>query len=305
MVFCKTGLPLRLISFVISRINKAIEVKEEIVTYPMISNKMNREFLTNVQADLYTPLEEAIEELWRRWSNVSLRKRVEDYLGIVPVNLRNKPKAILGRFIATPNYEMWRFIELSKKIDMDPVVMELSLDRFCTRNPDKLSLVHMPFYMGKDKNGKVLFEYQNVSDCTKHQGKHFADITTYRGETLVNLHHRLLSSYIRNLDGPIVVEDASYLLANGRPGLFYSYFLPRFICHGILFENFTADKEEQLFVENVVIPTFTQAVKYFGLKPLVVPLLPDPSDIFWRCYQYEFKKAVLEDIHNECELGIA
>ena len=107
-----------------------------------------------------------------------------------------------------------------------------------------------------------------------------------------------------NIDKSIVIDDAFYLFNNCGPRFFYAYFLPRFICHGILFENFITNNEEQLFFEHVVLPIFTELSHYFGVQPLIVQLLPpyEAADIFWRCYPYEMKSALVKGIYNENQL---
>lgn len=52
---------------------------------------------------LYTSLEEAKEEIWRRWNNPQLRKSVDDFVGNVPAVFGYEPRACLARFVASPN----------------------------------------------------------------------------------------------------------------------------------------------------------------------------------------------------------
>jgi hypothetical protein len=73
-----------------------------------------------------------------------------------------------------------------------------------------------------------------------------------------------------------------------------------FICHGVLFENFVTNVEEQRFAEEVVYPAFKEVEQLFGLKPLIVPLLPphNASDKYWFCYSEEVEKEVLRCLAN-------
>ena len=253
------------------------------------------ETLPSVPDGFYTSPEEALLELRRRLRDFRLRKKVQESLGNIPKYLQEKPKATLGRFIATPNYEMFRFLNLARELEMEPVVTELLRDKFCTRNPDKLSLGHMPFYRGKDKCGRTSFEYQNVCDCTKYQGKELCDMMAYSGESLINLHHRLLYSCADSSNVSILADDFIYFACGRKPKLYYLNFLTRFICHGILFENFVTNKDEYEFFSNVVFPIFIEITEQFGVKPLIVSLLPDDtaSDVFWRCYPYYLKENAL------------
>ncbi len=60
---------------------------------------------------IYTPLSVAKEEIWRRWNDKALRKKVEDFLGVnLPEPFKNEPRAVMLRYIATPNFEASFFI---------------------------------------------------------------------------------------------------------------------------------------------------------------------------------------------------
>lgn len=60
--------------------------------------------------DIYTPLKEAKEGIWRRWNDKELRAKVEEFLGgDVPEFLRDEPKAYLARQLVTPNFSFFRF----------------------------------------------------------------------------------------------------------------------------------------------------------------------------------------------------
>lgn len=55
------------------------------------------------------------------------------------------------------------------------------------------------------------------------------------------------------------------------------------------------NKEEGRFSKSVVFPAFRQVVADFGLKPLIVQLVPHDvaSDIYWRCYPADMEKEVI------------
>ena len=69
--------------------------------------------------NIYTTLEEAKVEIWRRWNDLDLRKRVEDFLkGDIPDILKVSPRAVLSRHVTSPNFELLYFLELSKKTEL-------------------------------------------------------------------------------------------------------------------------------------------------------------------------------------------
>ncbi|MEK6673092.1 MAG: hypothetical protein AABY42_06395 [Nitrospirota bacterium] len=94
---------------------------------------------------------------------------------------------------------------------------------------------------------------------------------------------------------PLLTSEVN--MAHGKKAKeYYKYFLSLFICHGILFENFITNEEEERFSKSVVFPAFRQVVADFGLKPLIVPLVPhsQASDIYWRCYPAALEGEVLK-----------
>jgi hypothetical protein len=60
--------------------------------------------------DIYTPIEEAKEEIWRRWNDPALQKKVPDYLGSIPECFQREPRAVLFRNIASPDIEFHHFV---------------------------------------------------------------------------------------------------------------------------------------------------------------------------------------------------
>lgn len=243
--------------------------------------------------DIYTPLEEAKEEILRRWSDKSLRKKVEEYLGEVPAPFQKGTRSVLYRDIISPNKEFSRFLEQSKHIGFSPLGYEYYHDKFCTTNKEKLCLAKMPFYKGKNKNGEVLYWYRNIVDINKFNGKRFDEIETLWGEPFIDFHHRLLNSHSEDIE---LFDGTSWYSKIGiNPKDYYKYDLALFICHGILFENFVTANTEAEFCRKVVYPAYTTVIDYFGVKPLIVELLPheSQSDIIWSCYPEELKQSIL------------
>ena len=95
--------------------------------------------------EIYTTLEEAKKEIWRRWNNEILRKEVEEFLGEVPEVFKKEPRACLCRHIFSPNYEYLRFLDLIQGIDLKPLGIEYLKDMFITTNKDKTYLAKMAF----------------------------------------------------------------------------------------------------------------------------------------------------------------
>lgn len=244
--------------------------------------------------DIYTSLEEAREEIHRRWNDTSLRLKVEEVIASVPAFSRTEPKAYLWRPIATPNFEWFRFIELAGQVGLLPCLAEFTKDKFVSVNSDKYVLGKMPFFHRKNKKGETIFINKTIVDFNKYDGHLLNTVQTLWGEPFVEFHHRLVGLHSFQ---PEIAEVSSWFNLNGaKAAAYYHNYLTLFICHGILFENFITDEEEEeRFSRNVVFPAFREVVNHFGLKPLIVPLVPHEtaSDIYWRCYPSELEDEVL------------
>jgi hypothetical protein len=135
-----------------------------------------------------------------------------------------------------------------------------------------------------------------VIDLSNHEGKQFCDIQTIWDENFVDFHHRLLSQT------PFEVNRADistwYKSNGGSAKGYYPLYLALFICHGILFENFITNKEEEEFSRTVVFPAFKAVENHFGVRPLIVPIAPHDTacDIYWRCYPSYLEEIVLKDL---------
>ncbi len=93
-----------------------------------------------------------------------------------------------------------------------------------------------------------------------------------------------------------VFDATDWYRRNGNKSLsHYKPFLALFICHGVLFENFLTEGKERDFTFNVVLPAFKTVEQLFGMKPLIVRLLPRESeaDKKWMWYPGHLEKEVL------------
>ncbi|MFZ3138658.1 MAG: hypothetical protein WA126_14845 [Thermodesulfovibrionales bacterium] len=243
--------------------------------------------------DIYTPLGEAKEEIWRRWNDTVLQKKVSEYLGEMPAVFQNEPRAVLDRTVISPNYEFSHFLDFVRHSNLKPLGWEYQEDKFCSKNPDKLGLAKMPFFHKRNKKGEAIYSYGTIIDCTFADGKQFSRIKTLWGERLIDCHHRLLTLHSPEIE---IADGSRWYSSNGRcASKYYLYFLALFVCHGVLFENFiTNEKEEGGFSRAVVMPAFEQVTNHFAVKPLIVQLLPSDkaSDQYWRSYPEWVEKEV-------------
>ena len=240
---------------------------------------------TAVDLGIYTPLSVAKEEIWRRWNDKELKKKVEDFLGgDVPEVFRKEPRSALFRFIATPNLEYVLASEMAKLMDLELVFMEFLGDKFCTRNQDKLYLGKLAFFYQKD--GRVyLKQKKKIIDIERCDNKPLREIKTFWGESFIDFHHRIFDEKY----GKTQRFNVSDFKTNGESSYeVYLKVFALFICHGILFENYfiMSNKDEKKFTLNVIKPAFDEIHRIFGIKPLVVPLISSVVEetLYWQYY---------------------
>src|SRR6185369_1258456 len=142
---------------------------------------------------MYTTLEEAKEEVWKRWNNAELRRRVLEYVGEIPEFFRYEPRAVLWRWLATPNYESLSFYQLAEKATLKPIFFEFIGDKFCSKNSDKFYLGKLSFFKGKGRNNGDKVTCCHVINFCTEDGKAFREIQTHGGESFVAFHHRIFS----------------------------------------------------------------------------------------------------------------
>ena len=245
---------------------------------------------------IYTPLSVAKEEIWKRWNDKDLKKEVEKFLGNdIPEVFKGEPKMILFRNIATPNLELEIAVGYAKMMEIGLVVVEYTVDKFCTRNQDKLHFGKMMFFRHDDSSQVVSKE--NVISIQDDDGKVISDIETLWGENLVAFHHRIFKE-----SGYADVEtfDASvYKNAGMTPYEIYIRILGLCLRSAVLLENFLikADKGERKFTHDVILPAFEKLQSEFGIQPLIVPLLAADGEgsIYWQYYSEEIRGYVAEE----------
>lgn len=236
---------------------------------------------------MYTTLSEAKTEVWKRWNDKELRKKVEEYLGEIPGPFRRQPRVAISRNIITPNQELLYFLDLAGHTNLKPIGMEGIEDKFCTKNYDKVSLGKLSFLKNK-KAGRHSSEsnHVNIIDMANSDGKRLCDIKTLWGEDLVDFHRKMLESYGINME---IFDDFKWFKhVSGKSEIleYYKKFFAFFICYGILFDNFIVKRNEKKFTDEIVTKSFSEIESIFGVKPLVVPLLPRDDDDHWYFRSY-------------------
>jgi hypothetical protein len=241
---------------------------------------------------MYTPLEEAKVEVWKRWKDAGLRRRVIEYVTHLPDGYGSEPCAVLSRYIATPNFETHRFQEIAEQSGIKMICDVFPHDKFCSVNTEKYHLAEMKFYPGNEKNNGT--QTSNVRLVTIHEveSKPFSQLTTQCGNNFVKFHNRLFCLYFSAI---LIVDTSTWINKFGKNlSEYYDHYFALFICHGILFENFLLTGNEKDLTKKIVQPAFRKIYEHFGLKPLIVRLLPEESesDPYWCWYPGHLEEEV-------------
>lgn len=244
-------------------------------------------------AFVYTPIEDAMSELERRWVDPRVRGATS-----VPNELKNGFKAVIFRQLVTGNYEIRRFVSIIDPLRLQPVFWEYYDDKFTSNNEWKHSLGKLHFYGGLGKKGGAKINALKVIDFNSYNGKRINEVRTLWDEPLVDFHHRFLRERFREVDEAFF-DASEWFAANGKTASnYYQSFMALFVKHAILFENFMLDEKEFEFTKEIFLPAFIAAWKASGVKPLIVSL--EPTDIeddkFWICHPFDDHEYVLNHL---------
>jgi len=243
--------------------------------------------------EIYTPLSVAKKEIWRRWNDKALRKKVEDFLGNdIPEVFKDGPKAVLGRHVVSPNKEFFYFLDLIKEINLNPICLEHLQDKFVAKNKSKYHLSNLFFYNGQGKKHGDRISSVKIIDFKGAEGKLLSNVKTLWGENLVDFHHKLLGNFQTSFK---YSSMSDWFKKRGlKADNFYVYYLALFITHGILFDNYLQHKDEGNFTKNILLPNFKKIYEIFNLKPLIVPLEPigNTEYLYWYCYPEQVKSII-------------
>lgn len=249
---------------------------------------------------LILPLDDAIEEIKRRREDPVLFEKVNDFLeGDIPKHfISDEPVLYLARHLVTPNYETLHFVEKASKTGLPVVIGQDTEDIFSPNNTLKKNLGKLPITVGKSSSHQEIFENVNIIDLSEAQGKRICDIETLFGESLVEFHQQLFKALCPHVVE--LVDEKEWVTKHIRNNLAqnYKYQLAPLIVHGIMFEFY--EPEDEYFVDNILIPSFLEVEKHFGLPPLIVNIIDhgEENQKNWNGYQSEVFSIVKQALQN-------
>lgn len=244
---------------------------------------------------VYTPANEAVVEIERRRNDPLIDINLS-----LPEVFDEGPKAVLYVAVITPNFQIRRYVQLAKDLNIEPLIFEQLEDKFTSNNQWKHSLGKMSFFIGKGKKGGTVMDHLNVINFNASNGESIQSVKTLWGESLIDFHHGLFFKTFPQLNERNLFDASEWLLNNGTgPREYYEAFLTLMIKNGIQFENFYLNEKENFFTKEIFLPAFINVLNKTGLKPLIVELEPPESegDEYWYSHPSETK------VHVEASLG--
>ncbi|MCE9628729.1 MAG: hypothetical protein K8Q91_01910 [Candidatus Vogelbacteria bacterium] len=257
---------------------------------------LNSAEIHTLKDSVYSTISEIKKELKRRQTDEILKKKTADLLGEwYTEKFNNEPKAVFSRSIFTPNLEFQYFMDLVKTTNLSPLLLEYD-GKFVGKNLEKYHLCKLYFADGIGKKYGTNYSTKRIVDFNKYEGYKFGEVKTVWGESLVDFHHKLLKEEYPEIKDCHIFDfydwfnDTRYLTNH-----YYFYFLSMFIYQGVLFDNFLIeDNEEAKFIKDHLLSSFKEVSDYFGVKPLIYPLLPleNEKSINWLSYSPGIKKNI-------------
>lgn len=234
--------------------------------------------------DIYLSLDEARIELRKRWNDTNLRSVIEKELGklFMPQFLQ-KPRGVLFRQICPADNGFEFFYYNSKYIGAEPLVLEYYDDIFVHFNEEKKGLGRLRVVL--EDESKAMVDIMNFHENEKRK---LGECILKNGEKLVDFHHSLFDALGHRVE---TIDNTKWFHLIGMAKDYYYYLLLHCVAHGVLFEVFQDDDEdesEDKFNKQIIFPTIERIQNKLGLRPIVVRLYPDDQsaedDFFWWRY---------------------
>ena len=230
-----------------------------------------------LQDVIYCDLESALIELQRRQKIFDFSDAEKETLRGFPKS--EKPTLSYIRNIHTPNHEFNQVLAIKDRVKSRAEVhfLEFTKDKLVARNVLKYHLARLQNTKSPASAEKsAVLDAKMLVDLNTSEGKHFSDVQTKKGLRLVDFHHELLKSYMAPQSIQTIDISEWFILHKGaRDENYYYNFLLNFVRDGIWLENFDfSSKHEHDFFHRRIMPSFKAIEQTFGMKPLIVRILP-------------------------------
>jgi hypothetical protein len=241
---------------------------------------------------VYSHLSYIKDEIKKRKNDSVLHQKVKDFFGDYYLHeFDGNPKAVIARSIITPNKELEYFLDLATSSNLEPLFLEYD-NKFVAKNIEKYYLCRLFF---SNKAARHRFEISKIVDFNKWEGKQLHSIETIKGHNLKDVHRNLFQKKFPQHKHTTVDITEWFNKTRELDETYYFFFLSLFIVNGVLFDNFISENaDEREFFEKKVYPAFIKVTNYFGVKPLIYPLLPfgEENRHEWLYYDNSLKEVL-------------
>jgi hypothetical protein len=247
---------------------------------------------------IYFSLDEARDEIKKRWNNVALKKKIEEELGNKFIsNFKNNPRGITFRQLCSPDNGFTFFFQCAKYIDTDPMVLEYHDDIFVHLNEEKKGLGRLRVNLAKGIKAKA-----DIMNFYENEKKKLGDCILKSGEKLTDFHQNLFKISGYEID---FLENSEWFHKIGNAQKYYYYLLLHFVAHGALFETFLdeSDSNEDKFTHDIIMPSLKKIKEKFGISPLIIRLYSanqnDDEDFYWWSYPPYINNYLIDYVNNQ------
>lgn len=242
--------------------------------------------------NLHVSLDEARDEVEKRWNNTELKKKIENELGDKFMSVfADSPKSVVFRQICPADNGFEFFFYSAKYINTEPVAIEYHEDIFTHINDEKKGLGRLRVVLEDGTKAMV-----DIMDFHANEKKKLGECVLKNGERLTNFHRNLFEASGLSVN---FMENSKWFHSFGSAKKYYYYFLLHFVAHGVLFENLSeGDDKQKYFADDIMIPEINRIKEKFGVYPLIVRSYPDKQDekedFFWWCYPARINRHIIE-----------
>lgn len=234
--------------------------------------------------NIYFSLDDARAELKRRRADVDLRKMVEDELGGRFVRqFLDRPRGVLARQLSSPDNSVILFYYFARYVGTDPLLLGYYDDIYLSINEEKRALGQIKMMLDDGRRMQA-----NLMVLHRWNGRKLSDIPLRTGDSLVRFHSDLFSHAGYRIEA---VDNSKWFQSYGGPRDYYYHYLLHFLAHGVWFENiepYYEDGSPANFILDVTYPAIEKIEARYGLKPIIVQLLPlsqtEDEDFYYWSY---------------------
>lgn len=196
-----------------------------------------------------------------------------------------RPKGILFRQIATPNYELRSFLRQCRRLGFDPVILEWHEDRMSCHNSFKRALVAPVFVEGVNRRGQPLWRRRPMTQLETVEKLRLNEVCVGDWD-LPSLHRTLLRRALPDEQFTVVEGSDWFARYPGGAREWYRDLFLALTAGVVLFEVFVTDPKEADFFSQVVRPAYRMASEALGGSPSIISLCSNrrAESIFWNAY---------------------